>query len=81
MRDAKRSGCPVKVVTPETIEKIHDMVLSDRRFKVREIVEAIGISHGSVVSILNDHLGMRKLFARWVPCLLTIDHKRNLVKN
>lgn len=77
--DAERSGRPVEVSTSETIEKIHDMVLADRRLKVREIVEAIGISHGSVVSILNDHLGMRKLSARWVPRLLTIDHKRNRV--
>ena len=44
-----------------------------------EIVEAIGISYGSVVSILKDHLCMKKLSARWVPRLLTIDHKRNRV--
>ncbi|QQP51330.1 Mariner transposase [Caligus rogercresseyi] len=75
--DAERSGRPVEVATPETIQKIHDMVLADRRLKVREIVEAIGISHGSVVSILKDHLAMKKLSARWVPRLLTIDHKRN----
>jgi hypothetical protein len=43
-------------------------------------VDAIGLSHGSVVSILNEHLGMRKLSNGWVPYLLTIDHKRNCVK-
>ena len=53
------------------------MVLADRRLKVRGIVE--GISHGSVVSILKDHLGMKKLSTRWLPRLLTIDHKRNRV--
>ena len=41
--DAERSGRPVE---PETIEKIRNMVLDDRRLKVWEIVEAIGISHG-----------------------------------
>ena len=30
-------------------------------------MEAIGISHGSVVSILKDHLGMKNLSARWMP--------------
>jgi len=30
------------------------MVLADWRFQLREILEAIGISHGSVVSFLND---------------------------
>ena len=57
------------------------MVLDDRRLKVREIVEAIGISHGSVVSILKDHLGMKKLSTRWVPRMLTIDHKQNRGKD
>ena len=55
------------------------MVWADRRLKVQEIVEAIGMSHGSENSILKDHLGMKKLSGRWVPRLLTIDHKRNRV--
>ena len=48
-----RSGRPVKVTTPEMIAKIYDMVLSDRRIKVREIVKATGISQGTVFSILH----------------------------
>ena len=76
-RDAERSGCPVEVATSKTIEKIHNM--ANQRLKVSEIVEIVGISHGSVVSILNDHLGMRKLSTKRVPCLLTIDHKCNRV--
>lgn len=32
-----------------------------------EIVEVLGISHGSVVAILNEHLNKRKLSARWLP--------------
>ena len=28
---------------------------------------ALSISHGSVLTILHDRLGMRKLTARWVP--------------
>lgn len=32
-------------------------------------------SHSSVVSISKDHLGLRKLSAKWVPLLLTIDQK------
>ncbi|CAH1966274.1 unnamed protein product [Acanthoscelides obtectus] len=64
MRDDEHSGGSVEVPTPETIEQIHDMVLADRRLKVREIVKAIGVSHGSMVSIMKDHLGMRKLSTR-----------------
>ena len=44
--DAEHSGRPVEVAIPEAIEKIRNVVLADRRLKAREIVEAIGISHG-----------------------------------
>lgn len=78
--DAERSGRPVEVTTPEIIDKIHDMIMEDRRLKVREIAEAIGISNDRVHNILHNHLQMKKLSARWVPRLLTIDQKRNRVK-
>lgn len=37
VRDVQR---PVEVTIPEMIDKIHDIVLGDRRIKIREIVEA-----------------------------------------
>ncbi|XP_043252502.1 uncharacterized protein LOC122397414 [Colletes gigas] len=42
--DERRSGRPVEVTTPEMIDKTHNMVLSDRRIKVPEIVEITDIS-------------------------------------
>ena len=36
-KDEHRLKSPVEVTTPEMIDKIHDMALSDRRIKVREI--------------------------------------------
>ena len=39
----------------------------DRRIQVEEIAQALGISHGSVSTILHARLGMRKLTARLVP--------------
>lgn len=65
------------VVTLEIFEKIYYIVLAELRSKVRIRVEAIGISHGSAVFHSNGHLGMRKPFARWMPCLLKINHGRN----
>ena len=53
--------------------------MTDRREKVRELVEATGISHSIVISILHEQLGMKKLSTRWVPRLLTVDHKRDRV--
>lgn len=55
------------------VEKIYEMVLTDRRLKVREIVEATGISNGNVFRILSEVSCMKKLFARRMPRLLIPD--------
>jgi len=54
--------------------------MDDRRAKVCEIANAVGISSERVHNILHQHLNMRKLSARWVPRLLTVDQKRNRVR-
>ena len=38
-----------------------DLVYSDRHIQVEEIAQALGISNGSVLTILHDGLSMRKL--------------------
>ena len=48
-------------------KKDRDLVYSDRRTQVEEIAQALGISHGSVSTILYDRIGMCKLTAHWVP--------------
>ena len=48
-------------------KKVRDLVYSDRRIQVEEIAQALGILHGSVVTILHDRLGMRKLPAYGFP--------------
>ena len=67
LEDEARSGRPVDATDDEMCNKVKDLVYSDRRIKVEEIAQALGISHGSVSTILHDRLGMRKLTARWVP--------------
>ena len=61
----------------DNVTKIHDLVLADRRLKVREIAETVDMSKDRVSHILHGILDMRKLSARWVPRLLTPDNKRN----
>ena len=56
--DTSRSGRPIEAVMPEIIDKVHDIVLTDRRVKVREFVEATGISHGRVISVLYEQLSI-----------------------
>ena len=62
-----RSGRPLDATDEEMCKKVRDLVYSDRRIQVEEIAKALGISHGSVSTILHNRLGMRKLTARWVP--------------
>ena len=78
-KDEDRSRHSVEVTTPEMIDKIHDMVLTDQRIKVREIVETTGISQGTVFSILHEKLGVKKISARWVLRLLSEQNKRSRV--
>jgi histone-lysine N-methyltransferase SETMAR len=55
------------------------MLLDDRRMKVREITETIGISKERVGYILHE-LDMKRLCARWVPRFFTADRKRTRMK-
>lgn len=71
------SGAPATVIVDETIDAVDQMVKADRRVHVRQIAEALGISIGSVHSILHEKLGLSKVCARWVPRFLTNDQKQN----
>ena len=62
-----RSGCPLDATDEEMCKIVRDLVYCDRRIQVEEIAQALGISHGSVSTILHDRLGMHNLTARWVP--------------
>jgi len=78
--DEPSPGAPKTATTDDSVTKIHDLVLADRRLKIREIGETVGMSKNRVGHILHDILDMRKLSARWVPHLLTPDNKRNREK-
>jgi len=75
--DEPRPGAPKRATTEDNETKIRDLVLGDRRLKIREIAETVGMSKDRVGHILHEILGMRKLSARWVSRLLTPDNKRN----
>ena len=62
--DAERSDRPNEVVTPETIKKVHQIVVENRKFKLHEIADTLKISYGSLYAILHEHLPMRKLLSK-----------------
>lgn len=71
----QRPGPPADLVTEEIVEKIHDMILVDRRTKVREVAEAVCASYGTAINILH-YKCMRKVSPRQLPRQLTVDNKR-----
>ena len=73
--DDPRPGKSVTVATPEMVNKVHDIVMTDRRVRERYIASTVGISQERMHSILTEDLEMRKLSAHWVPRLLTVDQK------
>nr|XP_032814238.1 protein GVQW3-like [Petromyzon marinus]XP_032814239.1 protein GVQW3-like [Petromyzon marinus] len=67
IRDGRRSGRPSEAVNAGTIARVKAMVARDGRVKVSDMEREVGISHGSVLTILHEHLGLAKVSARWVP--------------
>ena len=67
LEDETRSGRPSDATDEEMCNKVRDLVYSNGRIKVEEMVNALHISHGSVSTTLHDRLDMHKLTARWVP--------------
>ena len=53
--------------------------MDDRKLKVREIAKMVNISTGSASTILNEKLGMKKMFSKWVPRLLPMEQKQQRV--
>jgi hypothetical protein len=52
--------------------------LNDRKVKI-EIAETLKISKKCVGHIVHEYLEMLKLFAKWLPRLLTIDQNQQRV--
>jgi len=56
----------------ELIDQVRTLVMQDRRVTVPELVEEVGISTGSVHSILTDDVAMRRVSTK----LLTMEQKQ-----
>jgi len=69
--NAPRSGRPIEAATPEII------VLTDRRVKMRELVEAIDISHGTVNFNFARTIGYEKAVSKMSAAFA--HHKRDHV--
>ncbi|GFO26986.1 histone-lysine N-methyltransferase SETMAR [Plakobranchus ocellatus] len=68
LQDEPRSGCPNTALVDELIKV-------DRRVKLKEISLKLDIPKTNVYEIVRDKLGYRKVSARWVPKMLSDEHK------
>lgn len=76
VEDESRSGRPSTSRNDENVERIRDLVRSDRRLTVRLIAE-LNLNHTTVHQILTNELGMKKICAKMVPKNLTPQQKEN----
>lgn len=74
-KDVKRDGRPATSKNDKIICRAKSILDSDRRIRVRDLANKLDISTGSAYSIVTDKLNMRRVAARWVPRLLSSEHK------
>ena len=65
--NALRMGLPSTITADENIEAVERIVMRDRQISIRRLAEELAIIH----EIMNNHMGMKKAWTRWVPKLLT----------
>ena len=82
VEDDTRPGRPKTSVTKANIAAVKIVVEQDARLSVKDIASCIGISEGSVQTILKKkkRFDLRKVCARWVPHLLTEEQKTQRLK-
>lgn len=71
------SGRPKSSTDRKNIEKVDEIVRSDRKVTIDAIAEELGLSHGSVHAIVADKLSYKKCLTKWVPKMLSVDQKKN----
>ena len=64
LAEVARPGRPS--VSDEQVQAVAALLDTDRRQTIRELGQEIGLSHTTVMYILNNRLRTRKIVSRWV---------------
>ena len=69
--DSSRTRRSSTITTDENIGTIQRIMVRDRQISVRRLAYELPITTTTVYEIISNHLGMKKVFTRWTPKLLT----------
>ena len=72
---APRHGRPSTSRNDNVINQVRSLVMQDRRITVWELADEVGVSIGSVHTILTADLVLRRVSAKFMPKLLTMEQK------
>jgi hypothetical protein len=73
--DDEHTGRTTSCTTPETVTRIQELTLQDRRRTIHNIAEEVGIVYGTCQQVLTEKLGMHRVAVKFVPRILTADQK------
>ena len=71
-----RHGRPLTSRNDNVINQVRTLVMQDHRITVWELADEVGVSIGSKHTILTVNLGLRRVSAKFVPKLLTMEQKQ-----
>ena len=75
VRDDERCRRSKEVRTPELIGQIKNFMDKERRVSIETVSAQFDVSVGTVHTIIHEELKMRKIYAKFVPRVLTEDQK------
>ena len=73
-------GRPFSVLMEKNVATVKKLIEEDAHYTMQEIEELSGTHSSSVLKILRERLGLRKICAHWVPHLLTDEQKQSRVR-
>lgn len=79
LEDEPVPGRPKSSTTDDMLQKLEMLVMGNRRLKVSELAEEMGLPKSTIHLALTEKLGMKKVSARWVPKLLSPLQKQDRV--
>ena len=79
LEDNPRSGRPITTFTRQNIERVRAIVYENPYASCAQIEAETSINHYTLLEILHNALGLRKLTSRWIPHELTDENRQERV--